>query len=107
MTGRETDGVTLPLDWQLPDGTVSRYANNVVVQHTEHEFILSFFEIQPPLITGTPEEQAFKLEALGSVRAECVGRIIINPSRIQDFIQVLQHSYDNFCARFQDEEREP
>ena len=106
MTDKETNGVMLPIEWQLPEGIVSRYANNIVVQQTEHEFILSFFEIQPPLLLGSPEEQAAKLEALGAVRAECVARIIISPSRIQSFIEVLQRNYENFGARMQREERD-
>lgn len=106
MTEKETNGVMLPIEWQLPEGTISRYANNIVVQHTEHEFILSFFEIQPPLLLGSPEEQAAKLVALGAVRAECVARIIMSPSRIQSFIEVLQRNYENYSARTQREEGE-
>lgn len=106
MTDKDSKGVMLPIEWQHPEGIVSRYANNIVVQHTEHEFILSFFELKPPLLAGSPEEQAAKLEALGAVQAECVARIIISPSRIQDLIEVLQRNYENYSARVRREEGE-
>lgn len=39
----ETGRVRLPLTWFIPDSIVSKYANNVVIQHTETDFIISFF----------------------------------------------------------------
>ena len=33
------------------------FANNLIVQHTDAEFFLSFYEVAPPLV-GLPEEAA-------------------------------------------------
>ena len=35
-----------PLDWVVPDHIVARYATNMVVQHGENEFFISFFEVK-------------------------------------------------------------
>ena len=58
--------VNLPIEWNYPESIVSRYATNLVVQHTEHEFILSFFEVKPPVILGTAEEQKEKAQQFKS-----------------------------------------
>lgn len=39
--------IELPIDWHIPDNMVSRYATNMVIQHTEHEFVVSFFRDGP------------------------------------------------------------
>lgn len=80
----------LPLEWHCSDDIISHYANNMVVQRGRNEFILSFFETRPPLVIGTPEEQRTKLAQVKSVRAECVARLIIHPSRMKDFVEVLR-----------------
>ncbi len=87
---RSLDGMMLPVEFYVPEGIVSRYATNLVVQHTEHEFIVSFYEVQPPLLLGTPEENKAALEHLGEVRATCVARIIIAAGRMAEFVKVLQ-----------------
>ena len=87
---RSQDGMMLPLRFHVPEDIVSRYATNLVVQHTQHEFIVSFYEAQPPLLLGTPEENRVALERLGEVRAECVARIVIAAGRMPEFVKVLQ-----------------
>jgi hypothetical protein len=79
----QAQSVALPIQWVVPPSLVSRYATNLVVQASEHEFVLSFFEAYPPLVFGPPPE--------GTVaRAECVARIVITPQRLAEFVQVLQ-----------------
>ena len=68
------------------------------MQAGEYELILSFFQTQLPLLTGTPEENKNRLEQLGSVRAECVGRIIVNPDLVPKIISALQSTLDNYLA---------
>ncbi|MDQ7025720.1 MAG: hypothetical protein Q9P01_02015 [Anaerolineae bacterium] len=46
----------VPVDYEINEDTPRGYATNLVVQHTEHEFIISFFNIEPPLVLGTTPE---------------------------------------------------
>lgn len=57
---------------------------------TEHEFIVSFYEAQPPLLLGSAEENRATLERMGEVRATCVARIVIAAGRMAEFVRVLQ-----------------
>src|SRR5258708_6630105 len=95
--------IALPVSWHYPESIQSRYANNVFVQQGQYEFIISFFETKLPVLTGTPEENRARLEQLESVRAECVGRIIVAPELVPQIIQVLQTTLDASQARKREE----
>jgi hypothetical protein len=92
-------GVQLPIEWYCPEGLVTRYANNVVVQPSENGFYISFFEIPPPLIVGPPEQQKARLEQMVAVRAECVARIVVPAQVMPAFVQALQASLGKTSKR--------
>jgi hypothetical protein len=83
----QTASIRLPIDWQVPAGVISRYVTHLVVQGTEHEFFLSFFEARPPLIFGPLPDEV-------TVPAECVARIVLTPERLAEFVGVLQDAVD-------------
>jgi len=83
-------GVPVPIEWCYPDSIISRYATNMLVQKSEHEYIISFFEIKPPVLLGTPEEVTAQASKIKSVKAECISRIIVSDDRMPDFVRVLQ-----------------
>lgn len=74
----------------------SVYATNITVQHTDHEFVISFYEARPPVVLGTPEERAEQLEAIDHVFAPCVARITVTASRMEGFVKALQDNYENY-----------
>lgn len=82
---------------------MSRYATHIVVQHTEHEFIISFFEVQPPVLLGMPEEIEARLEQIESIRADCVARVIVAAERMPEFVRVLQDNLDTYPSRKESE----
>jgi hypothetical protein len=79
----------VPIDWVVPDDIVTRYATNIVVQRSEHEFIISFFEAEPPIIVGPDDRKEKALASIQSVQARCVARIVVAPKRVDDFVRVL------------------
>jgi hypothetical protein len=92
------EGRKLPIEWYFPGDITSRYATNLVVQSTEHEFTISFFEIRQPILLGDPEDRKAQLEQIKSIRAECVARIIVAGERMAEFVDVLQKRLDIFQA---------
>lgn len=70
----------------------SAYATNFSVQGTTHEFIITFYEARPPVITGTPEEQAAQWAKVSEVEAVPLARILIAASRMPEFLQVLREA---------------
>jgi len=99
MTEEIEGQIKLPIQWNLPEGLTSRYATNIVVQRGENEFIVSFFEVIPPIALGTPEQRITQLEAVESVTAECVARVIIAADKMPGFIEALQENLGSYRAR--------
>ena len=93
-----SQNINIPVDWHISDDLKIQYASNVFVQAGEYDINISFFQTQLPLLTGTPEENQKKLEQLGSVRAECVGRMVVNPALVPKIISALQTTLDNYLA---------
>ena len=99
MNSENPEELRIPIEWEFPDGLISRYANNFVVQHSETEFVIQFFEILPPILLGTPDRIQTQIEQIKTIRAECVGRIIISTEKMPEFIHVLQENYEKFLSK--------
>jgi len=96
MPNQEPEQIAVPIQWHVPEDLTCQYATTLVVQQTEHEFMLSFFRTAPPLIVGTPEEQKAQLEQIGHVRADCVARIIVAAGRMPEFVQLLRSATEKY-----------
>jgi hypothetical protein len=81
------EGENIPLLFNVPIGLASRYAHHMLVQTSENETTLSFFELMPPLLTGSIEEQKEILKK--GVRADCVSRVTIARARFPEFVKAL------------------
>lgn len=92
----------LPLEWRVPDDMSCQYATNLLVQHTDHEFVIQFFRAMPPLVVGSPDEVKTQLAEIESVNAECVARVVVAASRMPEFVDVLQQNLQRFQDREQD-----
>jgi hypothetical protein len=96
---QESEEITLSIDWHFPEGLQSRYANNVLVQAGRYELVISFFEVQMPLLAASPEENKAKLQQMGSVQADCVSKIVVPPDLVQGLINALQTELDKFSSQ--------
>lgn len=83
-----------------PPDLETRHANNIVVQHDQDNFFLSFFDVWVPIIIGTNEEKERQIEAVDSIDAKCVARIILSPSRALELINLLTENIRAYESRF-------
>jgi len=103
MEDQDLETLVVPIEYHVPDGVVSRYATNLVVRHGEHEFILSFFEVQPPIMLGTHEQVEEQWQTLDAIRAECVARVVVAAEKMPSFIEALQTN----LAKYREKQRIP
>lgn len=101
---KSLQGKALPLDWHIPDDMPVHYATNIVVQRLENEFLVSFFEIRPPIILGSPEKIAETIDGLKLIRANCVAQIIIAENKMPEFVKALQTNLEKSIASSEVEE---
>lgn len=76
----------MPVHFLIPTGVTSRYAQHLIVQASDLDVTLSFFEIKAPIVLD-PEGQKQALK--DGVTAECVARVTIALARFADFLKVL------------------
>jgi len=98
QTNTIANNISIQIEWHEPETLTSPYASNVFVQAGEYEFIISFFQTRVPLLTGTPEENLARIKEIGSIQAECVGRVIVSPDLVPKIIESLQSTLDNYHA---------
>jgi hypothetical protein len=92
--------VTIPIEWYTPDSIITRYASDILVQHSDHEFVISFWELHKPIVLGNEEEEIIKqLEGIKSVKKECVARVVVAPERMESFIKALQNNFAKFRSK--------
>jgi hypothetical protein len=87
----------LPIEWLSTSDAPSYYANNVVVQSGQNEGYLLFFEMIPPMLTGTQEEIKEKLETV-KVQAKCKARLIVPRDLIPKIIAALESTNERIKA---------
>jgi hypothetical protein len=94
------DTFTLLLEYQHAEQVTTHWANRYVVQHDNNVFILSFFELLPPIILGTTQEarNAEIARLGGTIRPKGVARILIPADRMEDFIGILNKQLDKYHA---------
>jgi hypothetical protein len=99
-----SESIRLEIEMDFPKELVSRFANHAIIQRSPNETYLSFFEVQPPVIQGTPEQMERQRKELKSVRAVCVARLIMT----DDFaLKVLKMLQDNLPKELAASETDP
>jgi hypothetical protein len=84
--------ISLPIEWHIPDDVVTQFSNHMMVQRGLTESYILFFEVQPPIVFGTPEQVAEQKKALKSVRAKCIARIVVPNEVVPTFVRTIQET---------------
>jgi len=100
-TQPDNSGMVVPIDFSSGGELAAIHANNVLIQHTDHEFVITFFEVLPPVVTPDPARQARELARIKSVQARAVARIVMSPGRAKEFMAALQDNLANYAARLE------
>ena len=79
------------ISFNVPIEMPSVYATNIVLQQMEYEVLVSFYEIQPPLLlAGSNEAENLAILKKTGMRADCVAKIIISKQRFGAFVDVMK-----------------
>lgn len=100
-THQNEEGVSkdIPVEYIIPGGFGLLYSDAVFVQHTEHDFVLSFFQHLPPIIqTKEDLEKTKKLEAV------CVSRIVVTPKQMEHLVNALKSNLEKYQNKFNKKE---
>ena len=88
--------IQIPIAWYYPEDLITRYSTNLLVQAAENEIILSFFEIIPPILLGSPDDIEAQLEQTEAIKAKCVARIIVSGEKFPDFLKAMGSQLEKY-----------
>ena len=88
-------GLPVRLRWEIPDDMDILWASNFSIQHSAREFVLTFFQVAPPLLIE-PTEEELKAIVVEGIRAKAVARIALTPAALQELIDVVQVNWASF-----------
>lgn len=97
-TATNEDSIQIPIHFNMPVGMASVYATNMIIQASEHEVVISFFEAQPPLLSDDDANNIEILQKVG-VRADCVAKVTIAKNRIGGFAQIIKNISDQISKQ--------
>lgn len=91
LGGGSEQQVQIPVIPYLPEDVRIEFADGLSVSHSEHHFIISFLQLQYPILSG---EQLLEAAPDMTVRNRCIARIAVAAGRLPVFIDVLQRQVE-------------
>ena len=94
---RVSEGRAIPIIWEGVEDCPLIFSNCMLVQHTEHEFIITFAQVHPPLILRDED-----LVEVKSIRARAAVRVVLPPTRVPELIGILTENYEKYVRRMRE-----
>ena len=100
--GTEAKAVSLSINRVIPKELKgSKFANDVVIQHAQGSFTISFFEILIPIILEKDEEKRNKIiKELKEIEAHCVARVTLSPNQLLKMLDAIQENIIRYETQF-------
>lgn len=90
----ETKHKSIPVEFVIPPELISYYPNNYIIQDNGNDFVISFFEIFPPIVLGNPEEVEIQVNNIDKVQAKCIARLQFSNEHFQEFLKVMNDHFE-------------
>ena len=86
----------LPVRWVGTEETPALFANQVLGQiGPQGEIVLTFGQLIPPAILGTPDQIAEQAKQIEQVSTQTVARLVITRTGLDELIELLKQTADN------------
>lgn len=79
--------------WEpLSSGDLAVFANQMATQFTQGQVLLTFGQMTPPLVSGTPEEQMEQMQQAGPVPIRVIGQFAVPVEAFGQMVAALQQT---------------
>jgi hypothetical protein len=95
----QPERIEVPLVWVGVEDVQILFANQFLGQVQQQEIVLSFGQVTPPVLLGSPEQLAQQVRRLGFIPVKTVARFSMTRARLEELIGVLQATVRNFDAQ--------
>ncbi len=97
MTEDTQKELQIPVLWDGVENVPLVLTNQVLGQVGQQgEVILTFGQVNPPLLMGTPEQQAQQASDIPFVAVKPVARLALTKAGLDDLVRVLQETQKNY-----------
>ncbi|CAN5253686.1 hypothetical protein BH20ACI2_BH20ACI2_23440 [soil metagenome] len=87
----EPETKAVRINFNMPVDMPSVYATNILLQKMEHEVLISFYELQPPIFLNEAKQaENAKILEMSGIRADCVAKVIVANERFAAFADVIK-----------------
>jgi hypothetical protein len=95
----QPEPIEIPIVWVGVEDAQVLFANQFLGQVEQEEIVLTFGQITPPVLLGSPEQRIQQAGRLGFVPVKTVARFGMTRARLEELIGVLQTTARNFDAQ--------
>ncbi len=81
--------VSVPLVWKLGE-TATQHATQFILQQDDDLYYLTVGAVAPPLLIGTPEEQAEQASKLESVPVTVLARFVLSAKHMRELQDLIK-----------------
>src|SRR5215210_6976265 len=96
LTEPELQGIALPVAYVGVDDVPIQFANQFVVQIEEEEILLVVGQMSPPVLIGTPAQQAEQAKGVPFVPIQVVARYGMTVHRARQLAELLSRQIKRF-----------
>lgn len=100
MAEHEPDEIAVPIVWVGVEDTPILFCNQFISQFDNdlQTFLLTFGQMSPPALAGTPEQVREQAEQISFVPVKAVARLSVSPSKMAEIQAALGANVDQFEA---------
>jgi hypothetical protein len=91
--------VEADIERHVPNDQKAIYTNHFVIQSEQSVFHLLCFQLNPPMLVGTPEQVQAMASKIKSVEAECVAHLVIPSHQMGDLVAIMKDTLDKHIAK--------
>jgi len=97
MTEKKVFAKEISVKRIFPEDLQSNFASHFVIQHDLYKFILTFYEVWPPVLLGeTGEDVGQVIDNIDSIEAKCIARIVVTPEKMREFYEAIQNNLQKY-----------
>lgn len=97
--------VEFPVIWVGVEDAPVHMANQMLSQFEEDQFYVTFGQLTPPVLLGSPEQMRDQAKRLGYVPVKVISRLSLTPRRMREFIEVLQRNLASYEQKHRREQQ--
>ena len=84
----------------VPEDNILLFSDGVILQHTDNEFIISFFQSGAPIFLTDADR-----DKITEVNSKCVARIVLSPAQMKKTVDAFKVNFESWASKIETAEK--